>query len=472
MVASSWSLHLFYHIDPFAKAIHSLIKGKRRVTTWRMPWQQCSIFSKGENAVINVGARAKQGAETALVYKAEGYDDTDDSKSVIHVNNLLTSSSLPKWNARDYVKAIQNAAYLAHSGTPVVETVFETVKKIVKQIALNVTRLNNYELTRVIFACSKGGLLQRGMVTQSFVTLMEDEVMQRMERLQTVDLFRVLHSMTHMNAEAAMYPAEPLYGRILERGMPFDEKVVRRIVNRMVERIAYLGVMDIANLVCLVAYNGMIDDKVVTGVNNAIKRRLWGIKDPITILTPLIAFGMFDALRRDTVEHSLNALRMSCGLPSYSSQSAEPTEGNDIKMDMHVVNNQLFPLKLMEMILRLDYEEIHGDMSIHNKAYLSRVRSTLPRLRRCHDWEYVPPMGSFKPMIQYEEALNTTEKLNLVPHIHGPYAIRQCDPLRKFIIERKAECSNSHTWQEYYIAKYYEMRSRHLINSGYKLISA
>lgn len=432
-------------------------------SVWQMPWQQCSIFSRKSGLNAQTVSNDGYGGEPTDLESDETLSKADQRKERLH--DALLGDTLPKWNAPLYVKALQNAAYLKSRNAQEIDNVEHLVKRLVKTIAINVNGLNNYELTRVIFACAKGGLLSNKIVTQSFITLMEDEIMQRMDALQAMDLFRIFHSITHINATATMYPVEPIYkGHI--KTTPFEESVVKRIVYRIIDRIANLGVMDIANLHCLIAYNGMVDDKIVKGMNKAIKRRLWGIKDTMKILTPAVAMGMFGALQHGTTDHVIKALRSGGTLPQYD--TGIPTTSDSVHT-VNIVNNQLFPLKLLEAIIRLDYQEIYHKMGTENKTYLSRIRNIMPRLYRCSDWEFVPPPPTAKHNSQH---CAQDARLDVVPHIHGPYVIRACDPVRSLIVEGQNEWDSIQTWQRFYIHKYYQMRNRHLSKAGFTFIQA
>lgn len=148
--------------------------GQAAIAAWRMPWQQCSIYSVKDGTVCNKSPRARVAVERNSDPDITVSDNGQLVPTHSYVHEMLTAKGLPKWNAPRYVKAMQNLAYLANSGeTRVLDT--SHLKDLIKTIATNVNTLNNYELTRVIFACAKGGLLRSNLVTQSFLTLMEDE---------------------------------------------------------------------------------------------------------------------------------------------------------------------------------------------------------------------------------------------------------------------------------------------------------
>ncbi|GIX63892.1 isoleucyl-tRNA synthetase, putative [Babesia caballi] len=268
-----------------------------------MPWQQCSIFAThGDRDAVGSTKERGEAREGRLTRGNEAAGSRPSESDAPYVHEVFKMGALPRWNASVYVRALQNAAYLQNGEQGETQRVRGIAKSLVKAVAQNINEVNNYELTRVIFACSKGRLLQREVVTQSFLTLMENEVMQRLELLHAIDLFRILHSVTHINAEAEGCPAEALHGEGASKGTPFDRNMVKCVVHRVMDKIANLGAMDIANLTCLIAYNGIGEEKIERKLNGAVKRRLWGIKDPIKVLTPVIALAMFNVLSRETAE--------------------------------------------------------------------------------------------------------------------------------------------------------------------------
>ncbi|GBE62592.1 isoleucyl-tRNA synthetase, putative [Babesia ovata] len=339
------------------KARYATTAAHQASLAWKMPWQQCSIFETKRDA----GSPSKpRGAQGELGNKAVRASPTQSNPSDHdehqYIHEIFRKQALPKWNANVYVKALQNFAYLQPREN---DNAADLVGKLVRVLAQNINALNNYEITRVIFACSKGRLLQNRYITRSFVRLLENEVMQRLDTLYAIDLFRILHSVTHINADAARCPVEPIYNFAQPNEMPFDPSMVKHVIGRIVDRIANLGTMDIANLTCLIAYNGMDDDKISQRLNSAIRRRLWGIKDTIKVLTPVIALAMFGNLSTDTVNCALKAIRSISTLPTYG---VKDTTAKDNWRILQTVNNELYPLKLLEMAVRADYEQV-GDSS-------------------------------------------------------------------------------------------------------------
>ncbi|ORM42317.1 uncharacterized protein BXIN_1559 [Babesia sp. Xinjiang] len=143
--------------------------------TWKMPWQQSSIFT--EDAVE--GARNKQ---QRLMPQSITADDATSGTQVLshddeetYVHSIFKTQTLPKWNANVYVRALQNSAYIRKYQGLQLQDFENVIKRVIKKVAQNITNVNNYELTRVIFACSKGRFFQRQLVTSSFIRLIENE---------------------------------------------------------------------------------------------------------------------------------------------------------------------------------------------------------------------------------------------------------------------------------------------------------
>eukprot|EP00371_Babesia_bovis_P003662 XP_001612309.1 hypothetical protein [Babesia bovis T2Bo] len=93
-------------------------------------------------------------------------------------------------------------------------------------VAQNITTINNYELARTIFACSKGKLLQNQYATISFIKLLENE-------------------------DAANYPESALNETTCVQ-MPFDADMVKCIIYRIVDRITNIGAMECKSMIRII----------------------------------------------------------------------------------------------------------------------------------------------------------------------------------------------------------------------------
>ncbi|CDR97917.1 hypothetical protein, conserved [Babesia bigemina] len=458
-----------------AKAQYATSAGHQASFVWKMPWQQCSIFeTKKDTGSPHQPRAARDEIRKQANRSPPAQSNASDHDETQYIHQIFRKQALPKWNASVYVKALQNFAYLQPQQ---VDKAADVVAQLVRTIAQNINGLNNYEITRIIFACSKGRLLQNTYITRSFVRLLENEVMQRLDTLYAIDLFRILHSVTHINADSAMCPVEPIYSFAEPDDMPFDPSMVKHIIGRIVDRIANLGAMDIANLTCLIAYNGMEDDKILRRLNSAIRRRLWGTKDTIKVLTPIIALAMFGDLSTDTAVGVLSRLvnaEQNCALKAMRSISTLPVYGlkNPAAREnwkiLQVVNNQLYPLKLLEMTLRVDYQQVYHSIDADNRAYLEQIRYLMPTLVNADDWDYVKITDTPE-----RPNANTQQKhtdLNLVAHIYGPYVLRECDPVRKVVVQDQVAWKNMNSWQRFYVHHYHKMQQRHLEHSGFKIV--
>ncbi|GFE55239.1 hypothetical protein BaOVIS_026430 [Babesia ovis] len=424
------------------------VAAEQSINVWKMPWQQSSIFDDHGN--INAGKKKRDTNSGATPCSDSDAKCILKNEPKVFVHEIFKTRRLPKWNANIYVRALQNAAYIG-TGTSQISQYEDILKQLVKSVAQNITSVNNYELTRVVFACSKGKFLQRGLVTSGFIKLVENEVMQRLETLYTIDLFRVLHSITSINAEG-YYPVVSARGCTDRKGVPFDVNMVKCVAYRIVDRIANLGVMDIANFVCILAYNGIKDSNMISKINRAVKRRLWGVTEVNKILTPAIALGMFGSLGSQTADSAIKALRRYSVLPKYAVESVENKGNRDI---IRKTNGQIFPLKLLEIILRLDYPEVYQELDPDNRLFLMNIRQLMPLLVSPGDWDY----------------LRTWSRYNFVPYIHGPYVMKACDPVRKIILEPEIDWLNVSSWQMFYLQHYQNMRLRHLQKSGFEILN-
>ncbi|EDO08741.2 hypothetical protein BBOV_III011890 [Babesia bovis T2Bo] len=426
-----------------------------------MPWQQSSIFNQWSNDYRSNYNYTLQSEDTIT---SNQYDDSNPSSQPkkIFIHNIFQTTELPKWNPNLYIKALQNSTYIPKDIADKLPNYESKLKQIIKMVAQNITTINNYELARTIFACSKGKLLQNQYATISFIKLLENEVLQRLDTMHIIELYRILHSVTNINADAANYPESALNETTCVQ-MPFDADMVKCIIYRIVDRITNIGAMDIANLICLVAYNGMIDSNITLKINKGVKRRLWGLTEPIKILTPVIALAMFGMLQVETAASSLKALQSCSTLPRYSVNFTEATE---CKSMIRIINEHIFPMKLLEVILRIDYPELYKGFDAESIAYLNQIRYIKPLLISYKDWDYLRPLTQ-----AWEPYMYADSQYNILPHIHGPYVIRMCDPIKKIIIQPTIEWQNVSSWQKFYIKHYQSMMNRHLEKSGFNIQS-
>lgn len=59
---------------------------------------------------------------------------------------------------------------------------------------------------------------------------------------------------------------------------------------------------------------------------------------------------------------------------------------------------------------------------------------------------------------------------NFSIHVHGPYVMEICDPVRKVAIEIDNQCHTYNKWSRFYVYQYLKSRHNHLTNEGYQIV--
>lgn len=448
---------------------------------WRMPWMRYSFNLKSKTG-------SRKDLQAGILVDDISYDGLDkldtenllnklgkwvsDDCSVESANwNLIYKTVHKKltedvkernlrWSLSHIVKFFQNAAYLTdylfRKSVPLGSLV-EPITFARTFIAKNINEVNNNELTRIIFSCSKGDFIRHNLVTRAFLTLLDNEVVQRLNTFQSLHLLKILHSTIAISS----YFHTQENGRHIGQH-PFGIEFTRCLSTRLLQMISHIGSIDIANFVTIIAYYSLFNRTVSGIINKSFLKRLWNLKCVDPILTPAISLSMYGILDRKTAIVVLNSLE-SFGIPSYTSET-----------DPRSVNSLLFSLKLLEMCIRHENVEVYESLPNRNRLYLKKIYNKIVKHVDHRDLLYGVKFNSGVIATSLNELMESEEKFGIfafVPYIHGPYLMELCDPIHRIVIEFDEPWSLGTTpWLHTHSSHFHKMRTTHLENEGFKFL--
>ncbi|EKX73754.1 hypothetical protein BEWA_037910 [Theileria equi strain WA] len=446
----------------------------------RMPWMRYSFdfkskitnkrTSKFGISADDIGHKSLDTLDTSKLLTILGKLTEDDSSMESADWNLLYGTFYNKlkkdtkerdlrWSIVHTVKFLQNAAYVTNyfsrKSLPL-DDLTEPIAFARTFIAKNINEVNDNELIRVIFSCSKGRFMSHGLVTKAFLTLLDNEVIQRLDTFQSLQILKILHS-TITISNYFHDKEDNEYSK-----HPFGIEFTRCLSTRLLRMISHIGSIDMANFVTIMAHYGLFNKTLSEKLNKSFLKRLWGIKTMDPVLISALSLSMYGILGRKTAIFMLNSLE-SFGIPSY-------TSGHDPRF----VNSLLFSLKLLEMCIRHNNVEVHKSLPSSNRLYLKKIRDRIAKCVDHRDLLYGITFNSRSLVSSLNDLLEHERRFDVfsfAPYIHGPYLMEICDPINKITIEFDEPWRFGHNeWLSSHLSHFHKMRRVHLENEGFKFI--
>uniref|UniRef100_A0A3B0MUP7 Uncharacterized protein n=1 Tax=Theileria annulata TaxID=5874 RepID=A0A3B0MUP7_THEAN len=370
----------------------------------RMPWSRYSFLGREH---INDGIVPNE-LKCILVKGVYSHNDiskllrligkcSSDYKLIYNTNwsdiYEIIYSSMSKsahWRFGSLVKLLQNASYLCNklsSKSANIDFLKNSVEFVARKIGKNIREVSDKDICRVIYSCSKGNFLQNSFVPNSFLILLQNEVMQRMRRFETIDLLKLLHSSSSIN---------------------FEKEFRICIINKILSNINKIGSIDISNLICYLHTYNLLNTDNKSIINNNIGKRLYSPLEKDVLLTLSLSLVMYGVVTLKVLEVILNKFQ---------------------SMDLNF--NDVLMLKLMIYYLKYNNQDLYESLGDKSLSFINKILLNFP-----NDVDYKTLDLTHNTLKQYK-MLNQLLKmleLDFIPYIHGPYLLPLYNPITKSAI--------------------------------------
>ncbi|EAN33909.1 hypothetical protein TpMuguga_01g00671 [Theileria parva strain Muguga] len=367
----------------------------------RMPWSRYSFLSRehvndgivpnnlkfillkgiyNQNDISNVlKLIGKCASDYKLVYNTNW-------SNIYNAIYSSVSQSDSFWRFGSLVKLLQNASYLSSKLTksPNINFLKEIISFVTRKLGKNICEVSDKDVVRVIYCCSKGNFLQNSFVPKSFLILLQNEVLQRIKRFETIDLLKLLHSVSNN----------------------FDQEFKIFIINRILSKINNLG-SDISNLICyLHNYNMLNTNKSI--LNNNIAKRLYGNLDKDVLITVGLSLVMYKVATLRNLEIILSKFQ---------------------SLDLNF--NDVLMLKLVIYYLKYNNKDLFEMLSDGTRKFVDKILLNFP-----NHLDYKLFDLNYSSVKQYKKVNQVLKELELefIPYVHGPYLLPLYDPINQSAI--------------------------------------
>ncbi|UKJ88136.2 hypothetical protein MACJ_000579 [Theileria orientalis] len=383
----------------------------------------------------------KCSCDSSLIYKT----DWSNIYGLIY-KSLVKSTHI--WRFSSLVKLIQNASYLCDNLIRKhrdISFLSDTIKTVTERLGKSINQVSDKDISRLIYSCSKGDFLGNSLIPKSFLLLLENEIIQRLNRFEAIDLLKILHSTNSIKRHNEIV---------------FEKDFVSCICNKILEKITKIGSIDISNLICFLHNNNLLNKHNKATINNNINKRLYGIKDKDLLLSTSLSLVMYNIVNLKNMELIIKLLKLH---------------------DLQAEDIIIFKL----MIYYLKYNtKVYEELSDDDKNYLSTVLSTFINGISYGLFNHVNSPISTSSSGNVVNANNKMCKLlrmlkyNFIPYLYGPYLLNFYDPFNRVAILTTGSSTyttgainkGANEWLCKNLAYFSENMKMHLRSEGLKLV--
>ncbi|BAM39217.1 conserved hypothetical protein [Theileria orientalis strain Shintoku] len=383
----------------------------------------------------------KCSCDSSLIYKT-------DWSNIYGLIYKSISNSTHIWRFNSLVKLIQNASYLCdnlvrkHRDTSFLN---DTIRTVTERLGKSINQVGDKDISKLIYSCSKGDFLGNSLISKSFLLLLENEIIQRLNRFEAIDLLKILHSTNSIRKHNETV---------------FEKDFISCICNKILEKISKIGSIDISNLICFLHNNNLLNKHNKATINNNINKRLYGIKDKDLLLSTSLSLVMYNIINLKNMELIIKLLKLH-------ELQAE---------DIIICKLMIYYLKYNTKV----YEELSGA----DKSYLDAVLSTFVNgisyglFNRMYS--HIGTSASGDILNVNSEVCRLLRMLNyrFIPYLHGPYLLSFYDPFNRVAILTSSASTDATTaingtsneWLRRNLTYLNENMKLHLRSEGLKLV--